>query len=118
MEKFKLLDQNFTRAFYEDDFLAMKMIYRLMKDVKNFEELAEKCCSEEFKKFRKDKKSVKRVHEILFGGGWKNVRESDSIKIECQGGGNAFLTKCTLSLNCNIFHVLAVISEADLIHTW
>lgn len=112
------LIKEFQTAFYEDDFPTLISLEQKIKADPGIKQAFKAQAPTEYLKYKSDLKLVDRCKYLLDSPTWTTVRESPTIKIECQGGGSNFLSKSTLLINSNIFQVLAVIAEVDLVTTW
>jgi len=118
MVSIQSLLKDFQKAFYEDDFPAQLSIHQQIKSDPSHKPLLRDQAPMEYLKYKSDLKVVKRCKALLESKGWSTARESPTIKIESQGGGSNFLSKSTLLINSNVFEVMAVIAEFDLVTTW
>jgi hypothetical protein len=118
MVSLESLLKDFQKAFYEDDFPAQLSIHQKIKSDPSFKPLLHEQATMEYLKYKSDLKVVDQCKSLLQSEGWSTARESPTIKIESRGGGSNFLSRSTLLINSNVFQVLAVISEFDLVTTW
>ena len=108
----------FNAAFYSDDFPAQFKIHQDIKKIADHKQEIRSKAPLEYLKFKDDLKLVRQVMGLIRTPDWSVVRQSETIKIESRGGGSNFITKSTILLDSNVFQVLSVLSEADLVTLW
>jgi hypothetical protein len=108
----------FSPAFYSDDFPVQFRLHQEIKKRPDHKSIIRSKAPLEYLKFKEDLKLVRQVLGLIHSSEWSTVRESSTIKIESRGGGSNFITKSTILLDSNVFQVLSVLSEADLVTTW
>lgn len=118
MDSLEKLLNEFTDAFYQDNMPLMAKIHQLIQSSPAYIADLPKFPSLEYSQYLSDVDLVARSFAFIKGKDWRVVRESPNIRVESRGGGSEFFTKSTVKVEVNIFQVLAVLSEADLVTTW
>jgi len=106
------LSEEFSKAFYEDDFSLMQKLYG------EIFALGLHPNTLEYLKFEQDSKVYNEVLELLFSSEWDLVSDANDIKVETCNSGADFYTKASLVVPTGILKVLAVMSEVDLLTSW
>ena len=118
MDSLEKLLNVFTDGFYNDNLPLLSKIHQeIQSNPSHLSELSKFSCPE-YSKHLSDIKDVQTCMELIQSPIWVAVRESADVRIDSRGGGSDFFTKATVRIQSNIFQVLAVLSEADLITTW
>ena len=106
------LFSEFKEAFYGDDFDKQLMLHE------SIQKFSSKKSTLEYDKFLEDIEYFDECIELLHSKDWSLVGETEEVRIESKPTPDNFCTRTSLFVNANIFSVLCVLSEIELIPSW